>query len=81
MEQAAEDAAQAALVSWNDPKLAALARGDAAFRAAVLSEILQVATNGFTKVRMFGGAWDVAAARGATGPGCAISPPRRHRFR
>jgi tetratricopeptide (TPR) repeat protein len=41
MEQAAEDAAQAALVSWNDPDLAALARRDAAFRAAVLSEILR----------------------------------------
>jgi tetratricopeptide (TPR) repeat protein len=40
MEQAAEDAAQAALMCWNDPDLAALARGDADFRAAVLSEIL-----------------------------------------
>jgi tetratricopeptide (TPR) repeat protein len=50
MEQAAEDAAQAALVYWNDPDLAALARGDAAFRAAVLSEILhEVPTNGFSK--------------------------------
>jgi tetratricopeptide (TPR) repeat protein len=48
MEQAAEDAAQAALICWNDPELAALARGDAPFRTAVLNEILkEVPTNGF----------------------------------
>ena len=46
MEQAVEDAAQAALVCWNDPNLAALARGDAAFRDEALSEILQLPTVG-----------------------------------
>jgi tetratricopeptide (TPR) repeat protein len=42
IEQAAEDAAQAALVCWNDPKLAALAQNDAAFRDEALDEILRM---------------------------------------
>ena len=46
VEQAAEDAAQAALVCWNDPNLTALARSDAAFRDEALSEILQLPTLG-----------------------------------
>jgi WD40 repeat protein/serine/threonine protein kinase/tetratricopeptide (TPR) repeat protein len=41
-EQAAEDAAQAALVCWNDPKLGALAQNDAAFRDEALDEILRM---------------------------------------
>ena len=40
--QAVEDAAQAVLVCWNDPKLAALARSDEAFRDEAMSEILQL---------------------------------------
>jgi WD40 repeat protein/serine/threonine protein kinase len=45
-DQAVEDAAQAALVCWNDPRLAALARSDATFRAEALHEILQMPTLG-----------------------------------
>ena len=45
VEQAVEDAAQAALVCWNDPNLAALARKDAAFRDEALNEIVQVQNN------------------------------------
>src|SRR5262249_10874797 len=41
-DQAIEDAAQAALVCWNDPKLAALVRRDAAFRDEALDEILRM---------------------------------------
>jgi tetratricopeptide (TPR) repeat protein len=41
--QAVEDAARAVLLCWNDPKLAALARSDAAFRdEAMRSELFQV---------------------------------------
>jgi WD40 repeat protein/tetratricopeptide (TPR) repeat protein len=40
--QAVLDAAQAALVCWNDPRLAALTRSDAAFRDETLDEILQL---------------------------------------
>jgi tetratricopeptide (TPR) repeat protein len=45
-DRAIEDAAQAALVCWNDPGLAALARGDAAFRDEALDEILRMQTTG-----------------------------------
>jgi WD40 repeat protein len=41
-DQAVEDAAQAVLVCWNDPRLAALTRSDAAFREEALDEILQM---------------------------------------
>jgi tetratricopeptide (TPR) repeat protein len=41
VDQAVDDAAQAALACWNDPKLAALVRSDAAFRDEVLDEILK----------------------------------------
>jgi tetratricopeptide (TPR) repeat protein len=39
--RAIEDATQAALVCWNDPRLAELVRSDATFRAEALNEILQ----------------------------------------
>jgi tetratricopeptide (TPR) repeat protein len=42
LDQAVEDAAQAALVCWNDPGLAALMRNDSAFREEALDEILQL---------------------------------------
>jgi tetratricopeptide (TPR) repeat protein len=48
LEQSIEDAAQAARVCWNDPKLTALVRSDAAFREEALDEILQ------SQNRMFG---------------------------
>jgi tetratricopeptide (TPR) repeat protein len=37
-----EDASQAAMVCWNDPKLATLVRSDARFRTEALDEILQM---------------------------------------
>jgi WD40 repeat protein/serine/threonine protein kinase/tetratricopeptide (TPR) repeat protein len=40
LDQSVEDAAQAAAVCWNDPKLTALVRSDAAFRDKALSEIV-----------------------------------------
>jgi tetratricopeptide (TPR) repeat protein len=45
-ERAIEDAAQAALVCWHDPGLAALSRRDAAFRDEALDEILRMPTTG-----------------------------------
>jgi tetratricopeptide (TPR) repeat protein len=42
LDQAIEDAAQAALVCWDDPKVAALVRSDPAFREEALDEILQM---------------------------------------
>ena len=42
LDQAVEDAAQAVLACWHDPKLAALARSDEDFRDEALSEILQL---------------------------------------
>jgi tetratricopeptide (TPR) repeat protein len=45
-DQAIENAAQAALVCWNDANLAALARSDAAFREEALDEILGMQTVG-----------------------------------
>jgi tetratricopeptide (TPR) repeat protein len=41
-DQAIEGAAHAALVCWNDPKLAALVRSDGAFREEALDEILGI---------------------------------------
>jgi WD40 repeat protein/serine/threonine protein kinase/tetratricopeptide (TPR) repeat protein len=46
LEQAIADAAQAALVCWNDVELASLTRRDAAFRDEVLDEILQMQSVG-----------------------------------
>jgi WD40 repeat protein/tetratricopeptide (TPR) repeat protein len=45
-DRAIDDAAHAALVCWNDPGLAALARGDAAFRDEALDEILRMQSVG-----------------------------------
>jgi tetratricopeptide (TPR) repeat protein len=42
LDQSIDDAAQAVLVCWNDPRLAALARSDTAFRDEALNEILQM---------------------------------------
>jgi tetratricopeptide (TPR) repeat protein len=47
IEQAAEDAAQAALMCWNDPKLAALAQNDVAFRDEALNEIIRMQSAGY----------------------------------
>jgi WD40 repeat protein/serine/threonine protein kinase/tetratricopeptide (TPR) repeat protein len=41
VDRAIDDAAQAALACWNDPKLAALVRNDATFREEALDEILK----------------------------------------
>ena len=82
MEQAAADAAQAALVCWNDPNLAALARGDAGFRDEALSEILQIPTVGCREgPEVWRGLSRRRASRGDWAGARSRSPPRRHQFR
>ena len=80
LDRAVEDAAQAVLLYWHDPKLVELARSDEAFRDEALSEILSPQSRGLSGwARMSGEAGDAAVPRSTTGPAQSASSPGRRR--